>query len=172
MTKEEFENNVLPLKNKLFCFALSILKNKEESRDVVQDVMLKIWSSGKKLKDYNNLEAWCMTLIRNRSLDKLKVKSNRFEQVDGKYDISSETPDPMKKLVQKDLLDRIGKIIETLPANQQEAIQLRDFQGYSYKEIAEILEIDMNLVKVNIHRARTTIKKQIIKLNSYGLQSL
>lgn len=172
MTREEFQNNVLPLKNKLFCFALSILKNKEEARDVVQDIMLKIWESKKSLKEYKNIEAWSMTLVRNRSLDRLKLKSNHHDNIDDKYDISSNTEDPMKKLMTKDLLDKVKSIIDALPATQKQVIHLRDFQGYSYKEIAEVMDVDMNLVKVNIHRARTAIKNKILKMNSYGMQSI
>ena len=103
MTQEEFQNNVLPLKNKLYCFALSILKNKEDARDVVQDTMLKIWQNNKALDEYKNIEAWCMTMTRNRSLDKLKLKSNRHERVE----------DQTERVVRLILVIDTLKLIET-----------------------------------------------------------
>ena len=52
---------------------------------------------------------------------------------------------------------------------QREVMQLRDIEGYTYKEIGETLEIDINLVKTNLFRARRKLKESLIKENAYGL---
>ena len=172
MTKNEFLNNVMPLKNKLYGFAISLLKNKEEAKDVLQDTFVKIWTSEKKLEDYTNIESWCMTLIRNRCLDLFKRKDRNNTGLEDQYNLSAPENEPNRKLEMKESLKQVMKIIDHLPALQKEIIHLRDFQEKSYKEIAAILEVDMSNVKVNLHRARKTIKEKMIKINQYGMQSI
>ncbi len=171
MTKEEFQNTVLPLKNKLFCFANSYLENHEEAKDVVQDVMLKVWENRSKNGEIKNIEAWCMTLVRNRSLDKLKLKSRKNVRMDDSYNHFSDESNLQANLENKDLLQKVKSIIQQLPSAQKEVIRLRDYNGYSYKEIAEVLDIDINLVKVSLHRARKAIKENMNKIMAYGMQS-
>ena len=62
-----------------------------------------------------------------------------------------------------ELMNRIQDLIDNLPQRQREVMQLRDIEGYSYKEIAENLDIDINLVKTNLFRARRKIKESLIK---------
>lgn len=171
MTQTEFKHSVLPLKNKLFCYAYSILKNKEDAKDAVQDTMLKIWAQQKELSEYNNIESWCMTLIRNRSLDFFKSKARHHVNTDDQRNLYDMHVVPDQELEQKDLLKKVKEIIANLPLLQQEIIHLRDFQGKSYKEMAKILKSDMNNIKVNLHRARKTIREKTNKMNAYGLQS-
>jgi RNA polymerase sigma-70 factor (ECF subfamily) len=66
-------------------------------------------------------------------------------------------------------MQRIKEFISSLPDKQRQVIHLRDVEGYSYNEICEILEIDMNQVKVNLFRARTAVREKLIKINAYGL---
>ena len=63
----------------------------------------------------------------------------------------------------------IRRLINTLPEKQRSVMQLRDFEGKSYKEIAEILAISEEQVKVNIFRARQTIKQKFLETENYGL---
>jgi len=63
----------------------------------------------------------------------------------------------------------VQQIVDALPEKQRSCMQLRDFEGKSYKEIAEVLEISEEQVKVNIFRARQTVKQKYLKLDNYGL---
>lgn len=170
MTKEEFNQSVLPLKNKLFGFSFRYLKCSEEAKDVVQDVMLKIWEAKRPVSDYNNLEAWCMTLVRNQFLDKLKRKGRNHLAVEDQFDLADDVTSPHRGLEERELVREVEKCIEKLPDRQRTVIELRDFQGKTYKQIAEICETDINVVKVSIFRARKAIKEQLEKLNEHGLQ--
>jgi len=172
MTQKEFLHNVMPLKNKLYSFAIGLLKNKEEAKDVVQDTFLKVWKSEKNIGDYTNLESWCMTLVRNRCLDIFKRKDRNNTGLDEYVYLKSEDNQPHENLEIKESLIQVKKIINSLPLLQQEIIFLRDFQEKSYKEIAEIVAIDINNVKANIHRARKTIKEKMNKISNYGMQSI
>ncbi|MBY0435019.1 MAG: RNA polymerase sigma factor, partial [Cyclobacteriaceae bacterium] len=64
---------------------------------------------------------------------------------------------------------RIEDLMAVLPEKQRQVMHLRDIEGYSYQEIVEILEIDMSQVKVNLFRARNTVREKLQKINAYGL---
>ncbi|HCW09182.1 MAG TPA: RNA polymerase sigma factor, partial [Cytophagales bacterium] len=61
------------------------------------------------------------------------------------------------------------ELMTSLPDKQRQVMHLRDIEGYSYNEISEILELDMNQVKVNLFRARNAVREKLLKLNAYGL---
>ena len=170
MTQEEFQHTVLPLKHKLYRFALHYLSNEDDARDVVQDVMLKVWESGSQLKVVRNIEAWCMTLCRNRSLDKLKRKDRFQEDVKEHIHLKTEAPSAATMADRKAMMTRIRRVMNQLPEAQREVLLLRDFEGRSYQEIAEILNMDMNLVKVNIHRARKSLRVHVMDYKEHGIQ--
>ena len=85
----------------------------------------------------------------------------------------SETPsatrNPYEEMNQKDRIQLVRKLVDSLPEKQRTCMQLRDFEGKSYKEVAEILQISEDQVKVNIFRARQTIKQRFKELDDYGL---
>ena len=77
MTLEAFQNLVFPVKNKLYRFAFRLLGNNEEDKDVVQEVMIKVWSGRDQLDKVQNMEAWCMRITKNLSLDRLRQQQRR-----------------------------------------------------------------------------------------------
>lgn len=64
MILEDFENRVLPAKNKLFRFAFRLLGSSEEAKDVVQEVLIKVWNGKENLAAIQNIEAWCMRITK------------------------------------------------------------------------------------------------------------
>ncbi len=168
MTLEEFKNHVLPAKNKLFRFALNYLKNTEEAEDVVQDVLIKIWDKNEQIEFYKNIEAWCMTMTRNLSLDRLKSKHNHLNSIEDTYDLHVDEVSPYEKTELEDAVGSVKGFINQLPEKQKNVIHFRDIEGLSYKEIADIMKIDMNQVKVNLFRARKTVKEKLLSIDNYG----
>lgn len=77
MDSEVFQNRVLPVKNKLFRFALRMLGNDDEAQDVVQEVFIRVWNGRKQLTEIENIEAWCMRIAKNLSLDRLRSIQRR-----------------------------------------------------------------------------------------------
>lgn len=165
-----FRHDVLPLKDLLYRLALRITLNHEEAQDIVQDTMMKVWSKRDELESIESIEAYCMTICRNLSLDKMKAKSKQNESLD---QIHAETPDlgvnPYEQMMQKDRIDLVRRMINSLPEKQKSCMQLRDFEGKSYKEIASILNISEDQVKVNIYRARQAIKQKYQQIEGNGL---
>ena len=171
MKEISFRNDVLPLKNKLFRLALRITLNREEAEDVVQDTLMKVWNSRDKWQQLESIEAYSLTIARNLSLDRIKKMDNQNdsleEQTTERLDETSSTPS--ERMIQKDKLNIVRNIINELPEKQRSCLQLRDIEGKSYKEIADILSITEDQVKVNIFRARQTVKQRFQQFDSYGL---
>ena len=171
MKKISFQNDVLPLKNKLFRLALRITLNREEAEDVVQDTMIKVWNARERWQELDSIEVYSLTIARNLSIDRIKKMDNQNdsleEQTTERLDETSSTPS--ERMIQKDKLDIVRNIINELPEKQRSCLQLRDIEGKSYKEIADILSITEDQVKVNIFRARQTVKQRFQQFDSYGL---
>ncbi len=171
MKKISFQADVLPLKDKLFRMALRITLNPAEAEDVVQDTMLKVWNRREQLEQLDSIEAFCLTICRNLSLDKMRRMGRQEQSLDTEYDPTdhSYTSNPEEQTVQRDRVKLVRQLIDQLPEKQRTAMQLRDIEGKSYRDIAEIMGISEDQVKVNIFRARQTIKKEFKQQEEYGL---
>jgi RNA polymerase sigma factor (sigma-70 family) len=170
MNIEAFQNRVLPSKNKLFRFALKFLGNEEDAKDVVQEVFIRVWNGREQMEEIQNWEAWCMRIARNLSLDKIRSLTRKQTQpIDESFDVHHDALTPYESTEIDESMQRIRLIIAELPEKQRQIMHLRDVEGYSYNEISEILEIDMNQVKVNLFRARSAVREKLIKINAYGL---
>ncbi len=169
MTTEQFQQHILPAKHKLFRFALSYLHVEEDAKDIVQEVMLSAWEQIRDLGSVRNPEAWCMTLVRNKSLNLLKKKGRDYLPLVDQHELQSEESGPLQQTAEKQSISTIRHLIDRLPRNQREVIRLRDVEGFSYKEIAEILHLELGHIKVLLFRARQQVKEQITRVNDYGI---
>ncbi len=165
-----FHNDVLPLKDVLYRLALRITLKHEEAEDVVQDTLMKVWNKRDDLDKVGSLEAYCLTICRNLSLDHLKRKDTHTESLE-KTEVSpqDENLGPYEQMQQKDRVELVRRLVNGLPEKQRSCMQLRDFEGKTYKEIATILNISEDQVKVNIFRARQAIKLKYQQIEKYGL---
>jgi RNA polymerase sigma factor (sigma-70 family) len=170
MNLEAFQTRVLPAKNKLFRFAFKMLANEDEAKDVVQEVFIKVWNGREQMEQVQNWEAWCMRITKNLSLDRIRAQQRKAtDPMKEGFDVKDETLSPHEATEISESMTRINQMIATLPEKQRQIIHLRDVEGYSYNEICDILELDMNQVKVNLFRARNTVREKLIKINAYGL---
>lgn len=170
MKEISFRNDVLPLKDKLFRLALRITLNREEAEDIVQDTLIKVWNSRNKWQQLDSIEAYSLTIARNLSLDRIKKMENQNGSLeDEKTERPDVTSNPSERMIQKDKLDIVKRMIDELPEKQRSCIQLRDIEGKAYKDIALILGITEEQVKINIFRARQTIKQRFQQFDKYGL---
>ena len=170
MKKISFRNDVLRLKNALYRLALRITLNTAEAEDIVQDTLIKVWDKRDGWDEIESIEAFSMTICRNLALDRIKKAENQNGSLDA---ISFEAPDatsnPYEQMIQKDRIELIKKLVDSLPERQRSCMQLRDFEGKPYREIAAILGITEEQVKVNIFRARQAIKTKFKEADQYGL---
>jgi RNA polymerase sigma-70 factor (ECF subfamily) len=160
----DIQRDILPLKNILYRLALRITLNSQEAEDVVQDVIIKMWKMGERLNDVENLESYALRLTRNLSIDRQRMKVNQVESFDELEDFHGGISNSIEsRLEQQERIDSIRDIMMQMPEKQRSVMQLRDFEGKSYKEIALALEISEDQVKVNIFRARQFVKSRIAK---------
>lgn len=166
-----FRNDVLPLKNVLYRLALRITMNREEAEDVVQDTLMKVWDRRDSWQNIESIEAFSLTICRNIALDKVKRSSWSNESLDqaGVEPQASASATPYKRAEQRDMLDMVRRIVDSLPEKQKTCMQLRDFEGKSYKDIALVMGISEEQVKVSIYRARQAVKKKFNENAEYGL---
>ncbi len=169
MNMKDFTHTVNSLRDSLFRFSLRIVGKTDEAEDVVQEVFIKMWQKRKDFATVINTEAMLMRMVRNLSIDKIRSKHHGVETMGATLEYTMETPSPEAQTEAKDALDNIGKILLLLPMKQQMVFQLRDIEQKTYDEIVEIMEIPMNQVKVNLHRARQTIRQNLLKADAYGL---
>lgn len=171
MKEISFRNDVLPLKNELFRLALRITLNRAEAEDIVQETMIKVWNRREKWEEIESMESFCLTICRNIAIDKTRKAANQSQSLDEVVETPDESysSNPEAKVIQSDRVQSVRRLINTLPEKQRTAMQLRDFEGKSYKEIATIMAVSEEQVKVNIFRARQAIKKKITESEAYGL---
>jgi len=139
----------------------------------VQETMIKVWNRRDDWDSIESIEAFCLTVCRNLSLDKMRRMGNQSQSLDDTpgHDSADQSyaSNPEEQTVQRDRIRLVRQLIDSLPEKQRSVMQLRDFEGKSYKEIASILSISEELVKVTIFRARQTIKKKYLETENYGL---
>ena len=172
MKKISFENDILPLKNELYRLALHITLNPAEAEDVVQDTMIKVWSRRDGWDEIESIEAFCLTICRNLALDRMRKMENQNQSLEeGEHEKPDQSyaSNPEEQAMQRDRVELIRRLRSELPEKQRSAMHLREFEGKSYKEIASIMAISEEQVKVNIFRARQAIRQKYIESEKYGL---
>lgn len=166
----DFRYDLLPLKNKLFRLALRITLDSAEAEDVTSDTLIRVWNKREELKAVDSIEAYCMTVCRNLALDRrekkeaqnLSLEANEMDATDNSY-----TPD--EQLEHDERLRKVHELFNQLPERQRTIMQLRDIEEKPYKEIAAIMGVSEEVVKVTLFRARQSIRKQYEKIENYGL---
>jgi RNA polymerase sigma-70 factor (ECF subfamily) len=167
MDSEEFKSRVFVLKDKLYRFSKRILNDETEAQDVVQDVLMKFWNMRNELGGFNNLEAFAMTTVKNLSFDKARRKNTRYDKAEAiKYEM--ETVVQADDMEHKELSTQIKKVISQLPEPQRTIIHLRDVEGYDFEEIAPIVDMTVETLRVNLSRARKKVRQEMKKIMSYG----
>lgn len=165
MTEKEFKIQVLSLSKNVYPMARRMLLSDDLARDAVQQSMMKLWENRKQLDNCNNIKAFVFKVAKNICLDELKRKKPVVFDEPSKYmHLKPQHNDQHEK---NETVKIIQSIIDELPANQREAIQLRDIDGLDYDEIAEILDTDVAYARVLLSRARKSVKEKIEKIYAY-----
>jgi RNA polymerase sigma factor (sigma-70 family) len=167
MEVQEFKERILPTSQRIYQFALRILRNEHDAEDVVQEIFMRLWDNRDELEVIKSIEAYSFRMTRNLCLDKLKKMKPRYyddrEPDSARYEEADPSPDPERSLELKDTRERLNHIIKTLPEQQQTLLQLRDIEGFEYDEISEITGMEINAIRVGISRARKKLKETIYK---------
>ena len=158
MTPEQYNQCVDQHADGIFRFALKNLRDEELAKDIVQESFTRMWAKLDSV-DGSKGKSYLFTTAHHLICDtaKKRQRSTRMEVVhENKIHTSQSAPDL------KEILDRA---LATLPDIQRSVILLRDLEGYSYDEIADMTELTLSQVKVYIYRGRTSLKAYIGNLN-------
>jgi RNA polymerase sigma-70 factor (ECF subfamily) len=167
MNEKEFEITVLSFREKVFRVALRYMQNSDDAEDAVQDVVLKLWRMNSKLAQYDSIEALAMTMMRNRCIDILR-KENKLSDLSVVHIQKNSTSDE-RRIEARSEVEILHKVMQSLPEMQRAVLHLREIEQYEFKEIAEVLGIEVNAIRVNLSRARKKMRDELLKHRNYGL---
>jgi len=151
----------------LVSFCTTILSSKEDAQDVVSESLLKIWSMGKELNYVENLTLYIYKIAKNKCYDMLRKKKR--EPTAGEYteNASEYVPDetnPDQLYIENELETHIANAVHALPSQSQLVYRLIKEQGFSYKQVTEILGISLNTAETHM---RLALKKIRMSLSAY-----
>lgn len=169
MQKIDFRKDILPLKDKLFRLALRITFDRAEAEDIVQETMIRVWNKRNEWDELGSVEAYCLTVARNLAIDRSEKKDSQTMELTTEVEQTPDASSPYDRLVNKERLKLVHRLVGELPEKQRLIMQLRDVEDKSYKEIAAALRLTEEQVKVNLFRARQKVKQKFIDIDNYGL---
>ena len=169
MQEISFRNDILPLKDKLFRLALRITLDRAEAEDVIQDTMIRVWNKRDEWQQFESVEAYCLIVAKNLAIDRSQKKDAQNVELSPEMAEEADTSGPYDRLVNNERMKIIHRLIDELPEKQRLIMQLRDIEGESYKDIAKVLQLTEEQVKVNLFRARQKVKQRYIEIDEYGL---
>ncbi|MCR9083902.1 MAG: RNA polymerase sigma factor [Cyclobacteriaceae bacterium] len=155
-----FEGHIWPLRGTLFRMAFLWVKDRALAEDLLQNVFEKSFQREDELEKHPNLKAWMIRSLKNEALMHFR-KNGRIISLEGEIE-PSEEPKELEK--GNEQLSDLMRLVAKLPEKQSQIFQLRESEGLTYEEIAEYLEISIEQVKVNLHRARKKLREEYLKV--------
>lgn len=155
MTPEEFIDLYLQLEEGLYRVAFRLLDSQAEAEDAVQDLFIKIWSRIDSLERVSYPQAWCLTLMRNHCIDRLRAKA-------GQQTVPVEENLPAEEELERSArMKRAWEAVLALPPKSRELLRLRLVEDLSYEEISRQTGLSQNALRVAFHRMKNHLKKKI-----------
>jgi RNA polymerase sigma-70 factor (ECF subfamily) len=174
--KLRFEQDTAPLLDPLYASALRMTRSPADAEDLVQETMLRAYRSFDRFEPGTNLKAWLFRIMTNAYINIYRKRQREPQQISAEevedFDLYRElkTHDPQfeatpENIVLDQLLDAdIVTAIEDLPEQFRLAVILSDVEGFTYAEMAEIMEVPMGTVMSRLHRGRKALQKRLLNL--------
>ncbi len=167
---EAYEMLISQYEKKIYSLCLHLLKDAEEAYDAAQEVCIKVWKQIHLFEGQAKISTWIYRIATNQCLDILRKNKNRRQDIslfqesqDGEDEwvIEKEHKEigVAEQIEKKELQEIVHLGIQELQEDYQVILVLRDIEGYSYEEIAEILYVSLGTVKSRLSRARQALKK-------------
>ena len=173
---QRFQRDALPLLDSLYGAALRMTRNPADAEDLVQETMLRAYRSFDRFEPGTNLKAWLFRILTNAYINAYRKKQREPQKVSqdqiDDFDLYQELKDHdpeltrtpenivLDSLVDSDILEAI----EDLPEQFRLAVVLSDIEGFSYAEMAEIMDVPMGTVMSRLHRGRRALQKRLWEL--------
>jgi len=161
--KAAFERLISPHMNRFYGLAYQMMGNAEDAADVTQDAMIKAYRALGTYRGDAEVFTWIARIIRNTALDELKRAVRKHEDP---VDVIPETPVHTleRRAEENELQHLMGEAIDGLSTKLRDPLIMYDIEGYSYEEIATILEINIGTVKSRLNRARESLKTKLFSM--------
>ncbi len=169
-----FERDALQYSSQLYSAAMRMTRNPSDAEDLVQETFLKAYRAYDSFQEGTNLKAWLYRILTNTFINKYRKDSRRPSEVDlGDVEdlylyrrLGSEDTAEAARTTEDRVLDGLVEsdikvAVEELPENFRMPVLLADLEGFSYKEIAEILDIPIGTVMSRLHRGRKAMQKRL-----------
>ncbi|WP_425636317.1 RNA polymerase sigma factor [Algoriphagus yeomjeoni] len=160
--KSFFEAHIWPQRGRLYRLGYLWVRDRSLTEDMLQNVFEKSFEREEELRSHPNLIGWLVTSLKNEALMHFR-QSKKLDSLEGLEELK------MEETVSEDTKDSIRQVmnlVKGLPLRQQEIFHLREVEGLSYEEITEHLDISLEQVKVNLHRARKSIRERMLNQKS------
>lgn len=163
---ERYTELVSEVKDVVYRMALSLVGVEAEAEDITQDIYERVWRARDKVLLEEHPRAYVCRMTRNLAIDRLRQRERQA---------TANSPDIERGGIGdgsdlRDIGERTKAIIATLPEKQRLTIHLRDVEGYDIEEIAEIMEMDATSVRMNLSRARKSVREQVLSMMNYGVE--
>ena len=164
----------MPFAPQLYAAALRLTRNQADAEDLVQETFLKAYRGFHRFEEGSNLRAWLYRILTNNYINSYRSKQRRPEESDladvedlylyrrlGNLEQTLASRSAEDQLMDLFTDDEVKAALEDLPENFRLPVLLADVEGFSYKEIAEMLDLPMGTVMSRLHRGRKTMHKQL-----------
>lgn len=163
-----FEKEFFPHMDALYNFAFHLTYDEDDANDLVQETYMKAYRFANSYVEGTNAKAWLFKILKNAFINEYRKKSKQPNKVDYEEIVSYHdqedvqlvgTLDLREEIFQDMLGDEVTKAINTLPVDFRTVILLCDIEGFTYEEIAKIIDIPIGTVRSRLHRARQMLKE-------------
>jgi len=151
----------------VFSVALAIVSDSSIAEEVTLDVFVRVWQgAGTYQPERSKVSTWLMAITRHHAIDILRSQNSRLDQNslyldDLPWQKGTDAPDPQEDMEVALQNARIRQAVAELPVNQQEAVLLAYFKGYSQQQIAELLEEPLGTIKTRIRLAMQKLREML-----------
>lgn len=159
MTAKEFNTSVDLYADNIFRFIVKHVRNEDAAKDVVQETFAKVWQKHEEISA-EKVKSYLFTTAHRTLIDLLRKEKFKKDEA---YIDQIQQAEPIKNMDLQKILDGA---LEQLPEIQKTVVLLRDYEGYSYDEIAEITGLELSQVKVYIFRARKKLQKILVSVEA------
>jgi len=176
--RRQFEVEAIPHMDALLRTALRMTKNTSDADDLVQEAMVKAYRSWDKFELGSNCRAWLFKIMTNLFINEYRSKSRTpvslsVDDIDdsflyGQLSMAGSQRTPEEELFNRILDDDVKNAIAELPEDYRLVVVLSFVEGFSYQEIADIVDLQLGTVKSRLHRGRKLLQK---KLYDYAVKN-
>ena len=158
MTRQEFITGYLPLTEALYRVAYYILEDSDDAEDAVQDLFLKLWTSGAS-GTVGNPKAYCIAMMKNLCIDRLRREKKVYgEPLPEKLPCND---DIVRDVEARETLERISRCMESLSESQRNVLKMKVFEDLSYEEISQRTGMNIFTLRVLLSQARRKLKNEL-----------